>query len=122
MREVLFRGKAEKTKGWVQGSLLMYADGACFICQHSENPDILDKYLVDDSTVGQFTGKTAKHGAKIFEGDIVEYKDERGKIEYDESLAMFVIHFDTWCTDFDHIYGYELEVLGNTIDNPELEV
>ncbi len=122
MREVLFRGKAEKSKSWVQGSLITYPDGDCFICQHTDVSDILDKYLVDETTVGQFTGKTAKYGVKIFEGDIVEYKDERGEIEYDESLAMFVIRFDTWSTDFDHIYGYELEVLGNTTDNPELEV
>ena len=94
MREILFRTKRVDNGEWVCGKLTI--------------------------TAGQYTGLTDKNGKKIFEGDIVEYKEEYGEIAYDDKQAMFIVQFDTWCTDFDHIYPYELEIIGNIHDNPEL--
>ena len=118
MREILFRGKDFLGK-WVQGDYVHYnlSSGktiAIIMVWGKRSDEVAPK------TVGQYIGLTDKNGKKIFEGDIVEYKEEYGQITYSESEAMFMVKFDTWCTDFDHIYGSDLEVVGNIIDNPEL--
>ena len=119
MREILFRGKTEKGE-WVQGDLLhpdLYGNGCAIEDFTKEKNNCFD---VIPETVGQFTGLTDKNGTKIFEGDIVEYDEEYGCTTYDENEARFAVHFDTWMTDFDHLYSNELEVVGNIHDNPEL--
>lgn len=79
-----------------------------------------DCHEVIPETVGQCTGLKDKNGKLIFEGDIIEYKFEYGKITYSESEAMYIAEFDTWCTDFDHIEAKDVEVISNIHDNPEL--
>lgn len=118
MHEILFRGRCEGGP-WLYGSLLVYGDGFCEICV-PDGEDALNKFRVDPETVGQYTGLTDKNGKKIFEGDVVSYRDEFGVIEYHEGEAMFVVSFDTWLTDFDHICGNSLEIIGNIHDSPEL--
>ena len=128
MREILFRGKTLTGK-WVEGAYYkqeeFYGDkeDAHIIITSKEtleNDLALESHIVIPETVGQYTGLTDNYGTKIFEGDIVEYKEENGTIVYDEQLAMFSVQFDTWCTDFDHIYSNELEVIDNIHNNPEL--
>ena len=85
MRELLFRGfhpcngpdtivvDGEEVKGrWVEGSLLTYKDGTTFVCCEDYIPDVLNKYEVLLSTVGQSTGLTDRTGKRIFEGDILK--------------------------------------------------
>lgn len=85
MREILFRGfhpcegpetivvDGEKVKGrWVEGSLLTYKDGTTFVCCEDYIPDVLNKYEVLPSTVGQYIGLTDKNGKRIFDGDKVK--------------------------------------------------
>ena len=95
MRELLFRGfhpcdgsdtivvNGEKVKGrWVEGSLLTYKDGTTFVCCEDYIPDVLNKYEVLLSTVGQSTGLTDRTGKQIFEGDILKtnkYGKDDGK-------------------------------------------
>ena len=95
MRELLFRGfhpcdcpdtivmDGEKVKGkWVEGSLLTYKDGTTFVCCEDYIPDVLNKYEVLLSTVGQSTGLTDRTGKRIFEGDILKtnkYGKDDGK-------------------------------------------
>lgn len=84
MREILFRGfhpcdgpetivvDGEKVRGrWVEGSLLTYKDGTAFVCCEDYIPDVLNKYEVLPSTVGQYSGLTDKNEKRIFEGDTI---------------------------------------------------
>ena len=114
MREILFRAKLKSTGRWVQGDLVRLRDGPKAI------PHIYGHGEVVSETVGQYTGLTDIVGCRIFEGDIVEYMSEYGQIAYQDGEAMFGIVFDTWCTDFDHVYRSSVEVIGNIHDNPEL--
>lgn len=115
MREILFRGKTDRGE-WIEG----------FYIKDAIETYIYDKYRntrmqnVLPKTVGQYTGLTDKNGKKIFDGDIVKYKEENGKIVYHDQEAMFVVCFDTWFTDFDHLYGKDVEIVGKIHDNPEL--
>ena len=147
MRELLFRGfhpcdgpetiavDGEKVKGrWVEGSLLTYKDGTTFVCCEDYIPDVLNKYEVLLSTVGQSTGLTDRTGKQIFEGDILKIakcSDGLGlyyspPLEYPVNVMVkwdmcawmwetmgdekYYISFPTaWC-------HYECEVIGTVFD------
>lgn len=115
MREILFRGKRIDGGEWVYGDFQL-SSLQCFIIERGTGI----KYKVVPEMVGQYTGLTDKNDKKIFEGDIVEYRYEFGEIAYSDGEAMFIIEFDTWYTDFDHLYSIRLEVIGNIHDNSEL--
>lgn len=129
MREILFRGKdsdgkwnygfpylirCKDVKGWV-----ILAD----IESHEEITELdVDKALcfgllevtpVQEETVGQFTGHTDIKGNKIFEGDIlsVEYHNEP-----------IVVAWEVFDTEqgFNLMLDFDMEVIGNIHDNPEL--
>lgn len=113
MREILFRGqtrrKGEKVRmdgspvesNWVYGGVLK-GNGDHSIIYQTE-PDI-EKKVVYTDTLGQFTGLTDKNGTKIFEGDIVRYGDSIHKVVFEQQNGT----------------AYQLEVIGNIYDNPEL--
>ncbi len=107
MREILFRGKRKDDKQWVFGDL-----------EHNGNrvPKWVDGQVIDQSTIGQFTGLTDKNGKKIFEGDIVKWDELEWGCPHCEIAEWNYSLFDArkhdwkeWC-----------EVIGNIHDNPEL--
>lgn len=135
MREFLFRGKRIDNGEWIEGYYAMQSNHACFASalryQYFIFKDVctdfdlggLQRFEVNPETVGQYTGLTDKNGKKIFEGDIVEVnrKEAYGKVEFDKDDAAFTVVCDSVQYSFvDHLWGTDVEVVGNIYDNPEL--
>lgn len=143
MREILFRGKTDKGE-WCEGFLIGRYDptqkediiksafidnGTCFYAPRKVIPE----------TIGQYTGLTAKNGTKIFEGDIVKFGKYLYQITFecgsfalldkqgfmiakigginDHCYSLMNLHLEC-CWEDD--WAYDIEVIGNIHDNPEL--
>lgn len=125
MRDIEFRGKQTDNGEWVYGVPTKDGRGEMVMV---ENIFECEEYncrganclYVDENTVGWYTGLKDKNGTKIFEGDIVLLKgyDEPYQVVFDESC--FLVYSDSVRYAMDNFYDYEIEVIGNIYDNPEL--
>lgn len=128
MREILFRGKDTETGEWLYSMTISR--------YYYNDVEVFSYYIyyighsyatIDAKTLGQYTGLTDKNGKKIFEGDIVKAK--QGKAEDIATIGfengVFMVYpvfgkiyernvWEYWHNDWD------LEVIGNIHDNPEL--
>lgn len=143
-REILFRAKAinrdpdryyktnYKNGDWVYGFVStmyddMYDDSFSNLPAEMNNTDGVRGIDVDRRTIGEYTGLTDKNGTKIFENDILQVNHLNNEVcrvyvyyEYGTFLCNTTygeIEYDTlgmiWA-------NYQLEVIGNVYDNPEL--
>lgn len=134
MREILFRGKplGNLHGKFIYGSLGVIDTDLCAI-YHCFEFKADEMRLVDIGTVGQYTGITDGNGKKIFEGDILKVIDCKRKKTY---ITEVCIYFNILCVNpngkryeftpigFENAIwddeSYEVEVIGNIYDNPEL--
>ena len=131
MRDILFRGKREDNGEWVYGYYVKLPDAAgsvCFMHVPAGNPDECNTaHYVALETVGQYTGLTDKNGNKIFEGDIVRWKECDRWAPDDGIVSGYVLYADgQWFIQRPNIRSYLwlehslCEIIGNIHDNPEL--
>ena len=113
-----------KNGDWVYGLITQRQDH--YACAKMTNTVGVSNIEVDDKTIGQYIGIKDKNDEKIFKDDIVRIfasnydEEEIFVVKYDTSLAQFVLESDNLCVTFDNVYHYEVEVVGNIYDNPEL--
>lgn len=128
MREILFRGKEVDTGEWVEGWYQRYPFGRwplkdAIVPAKMAEEGFCRHARVDPETVGQYTGLVDKNGKKIFEGDILRgYLDSAlkrvGVVVFDD--GRWEVHSQSGSYISELTEGYELEVIGNIHDNPEL--
>lgn len=121
MREILFRGRRKKgDKRWVEGYLTYgYADYVGIVNQFCAGTS----FEVDPESVGQYTGIIDKNNKRVFEHDIVKAYDLIEEISFIGVVKYLDGSFCICDTDFCSYYHweyYEVEVIGNIHDNPEL--
>ena len=121
MREILFRGKTTKDKEWVYGDLLH--DGYDYDVAIWEQKYKLVTEISLES-IGQFTGMTDKNSKKIFDGDAVRVSNDyfcRDFVcRWDEPNVEFMLANKHESFGLGYVAPYEVEVIGNIHDNPEL--
>ncbi len=140
MREILFRGFHKCDGGkekiflngewicgeWIEGDLSHNQRGQSFI-----GLNLTFIWDVIPETIGQYTGLSDKNGKKIFEGDVLKRTlkptmriSSIFKIVYVQLKSCFsAIDIDgrsvTFISDYINC-NYEIEVIGNIFENPEL--
>lgn len=147
-REILFRGWNKKNKRWLYGYYCVNRGEHFISPDEFVNPlTSYEDYVVDDDTVGQYTGMKDANGVKIFEGDILRFKVPDGTIRHFvvewstedrilRPLSNFVpdgnpIRISGWCFNWREYRLYPtviggvpdnevMEIVGNIHDNPEL--
>ena len=130
MREIKFKGKTANGE-WFFGSLA-YSDNiepAIYFEFGKGTVKTFDFVYVKPETVGQFTGLIDKNGNKIFEGDIIEFKN------IDRQYVKGIVYYLGSCFLIESIVADEddynlggvfstaeglIKVIGNIHDNPEL--
>lgn len=130
-----YRGKRTNNKGWLHGSVIDLDEDCALIMPPYLHASTLSKVelinlfaeAVDPATVGQHVGILDKDETYIFEGDIVKVHDTLKRSDepchefvgvVDFADGSFVI--EDGCVTHDRWMDYEVEVLGNRWDNPEL--
>jgi uncharacterized phage protein (TIGR01671 family) len=83
MREILFKAQRVDTKEWVEGDFVRNAfNGVNRSIPFGIQENGCFPREVIPETVCQFTGLLDKNGKKIFEGDIIEWKETRSFVIY----------------------------------------
>ena len=140
MREILFRAKCKDTKEWMEGfPVRIYDYGGKVWDLHPFETNFNITRGVIPETICEFTGKLDKNKKKIFEGDIFHLEDDIfAVVIFSDGCFRLEEHglCGTWtesgydecgggygilnCDPIDWYSIFDMEVIGNIHDNPEM--
>lgn len=128
---IRFKAQRKSDGKWVVGDLNRYIEaGKTHICNHYDIDGVLSEekmaiHEVDSATACQYIGKWHKE-THIFEKDLVLLAVKPGRdnaiyhVEWDPDTVGFVLNNGKIKLTFDALADVELEVIGNSIDDPDL--
>lgn len=140
MREIIFKAKRKDNSEWVEGYLFdngmpekRYFVGGLIIEPYTgtacDDWDItgIDFYEIYPETICRYTGLKDKNDQKLWENDIVENGNQRGKIVY-RNCCFEIDWLQYYRYSGKHITiltqqlfrGRNFTSIGNVFDNPEL--
>jgi uncharacterized phage protein (TIGR01671 family) len=116
-----------KFRVWDHQENIFEHDSSFWIYQSGELDHDFKNAKREDYTVQQFTGLKDKNGKEVYEGDVIRvtYKmDELGDTETYVSAVVFEDgafgdKFDCFFS-YSFVPSFEMEILGNIFENPEL--
>lgn len=133
MREIKFRAKSGTQ--WRYGDLYHNERGELVVYEPKTSGQTLDgvpfdgwRIKVNPETVGQYTGLRDYKGNEIFEGDILQKRDELAWRTVDRGLVFWHSGECRWCVEMRDGLVFSLtsrksntwRVIGNIHDNPDL--
>ena len=122
MRDIEFRAKCKDNDEWTYGYLFQIWESTYILWGTTNGvPNMIE---VNPETVGQYTGSSDKNDKKIFEGDVIRgtYGETtyQNKVIFADCGFALVHNHDEYgyCASLDE--HENIELIGNTFDNPEL--
>lgn len=124
-RIIKFRGRNIHTGEWLYGDY--HREGKTHYI--TKPGDYMREYapiefIVDEKTVGQFTGLRDKNGKEIYEGDVILQQGYSGKkpmlVRFEHGAFIVGWHGGSSTATRPMLIQKRCEVLGNIYDNPEL--
>lgn len=131
-REILFKAKRAnwrelpKEERWVEGFYVKCRGRHYILPVYDTDHGYDERYAewieVDPETICQYIGVKDKNKKEIYEKDIVliDGEDEYFTVEWNDDTARFVMTSETLTVDFDNYWGYQVEIISNIFNNPEL--
>jgi uncharacterized phage protein (TIGR01671 family) len=130
MREIKFRAwdkEYKKMMEWGKQLKGLSQNGIKTVMSYNSEDGWSDCYNLKDIELMQYTGLKDKNGKEIYEGDIVKYFDNKEHIVVVENIkelgtGMYLKRVGSgyYTLNPSVIRDYEVEVIGNIYENPEL--
>lgn len=129
-RKILFKGKRTDNGEWMKGYVERFSNGKWQIARECDNPpdcdpmwsEVLITHEVDPDTICRCTWLPDKKGRKIWENDILRYKDYIGVVKYGKHREDygFYIEWKNDCLTRENIifWSDKVNVIGNIFDDP----